>query len=41
MPHARRRLTTAAAEWLCVAMFAPSEQRIGLDLECGSTGTAT
>jgi glutamate--cysteine ligase len=33
MPHARRTLTTAAAERLCAAMFAPSEQRIGLELE--------
>jgi glutamate--cysteine ligase len=33
MPHARRTLTTAAAEQLCAAMFAPSEQRIGLELE--------
>ena len=33
MPHARRTLTTAAAEQLCAAMFAPSEQRVGLELE--------
>lgn len=33
MPHARRTLTTAAAEQLCAAMFAPSAQRIGLELE--------
>jgi glutamate--cysteine ligase len=33
MPHARRTLTTAAAEQLCAAMFAPAEQRIGLELE--------
>ena len=33
MSHARRTLTTAAAERLCAAMFEPSEQRIGLELE--------
>lgn len=33
MPHARRTLTETAAEDLCALMFAPSEQRIGLELE--------
>ena len=33
MPHARRTLTAAAAQQLCAAAFAPSEQRIGLELE--------
>jgi len=33
MPRTRRTLTTAVAERLCAAMFAPSEQRIGLELE--------
>ena len=33
MPNARRTLTAAAAERVCALMFAPSEQRIGLELE--------
>jgi len=33
MPNARRTLTAAAAERVCAAMFAPSEQLIGLELE--------
>ena len=33
MPHPRRTLTAAAAERTCALMFAPSEQRIGLELE--------
>src|SRR5579862_2613745 len=33
MPNARRTLTARAAGQLCAAMFAPSEQRIGLELE--------
>lgn len=33
MPNARRTLTAAAAERLCTTMFAPSAQRIGLELE--------
>ena len=33
MPNARRTLTAADAERACAQMFAPSEQRIGLELE--------
>jgi glutamate--cysteine ligase len=33
MPHTRRTLTTAATEQLCAAMFTPTQERIGLEME--------